>query len=35
MNPRAIALASVILITPALAAAQNPMMAAVKAQHDR
>jgi len=35
MNPRAIALASVILITPTLAAAQNPMMAAVKAQHDQ
>jgi uncharacterized damage-inducible protein DinB len=35
MNFRSIALASVILIAPTLAAAQNPMMAAVKAQHDQ
>jgi len=35
MKPRAIVLASVILITPTLASAQSPMMAAVKAQHDQ
>ena len=32
---RALALASIILIAPAIARAQNPMMAAVKAQHDQ
>ena len=35
MNPRAFVLASVILGTPALAFAQNPMMAAIKAQHEQ
>jgi uncharacterized damage-inducible protein DinB len=35
MNPRSFVLASVILSTPALVHAQNPMMAAVKAQHDQ
>ena len=32
---RALALASIILIAPAIARAQNPMMTAVKAQHDQ
>ena len=32
---RALALASIILVAPAIARAQNPMMAAVKAQHDQ
>ena len=32
---RALALASVILIAPAIARAQNPLMTAVKAQHDQ
>ena len=32
---RVIALASVILGAPALAFAQNPMMAAIKAQHEQ
>ena len=35
MNPRAFVLASVILGTPALALGQNPMMAAIKAQHEQ
>ena len=35
MNPRPFVLASVILSIPALVSAQNPMMAAVKAQHDQ
>ena len=35
MNPRAFVLASVILSTPALVSAQNPLMAAVKQQHDQ
>ena len=35
MNPRSFVLASVILSIPALVSAQNPMMAAVKAQHDQ
>ena len=35
MNPRAFVLASVILGTPALAFAQNPMVAAIKAQHEQ
>ena len=35
MNPRAFVLASVILSSPALAFAQNPLMAAVKGQHDQ
>ena len=35
MNPRAFVFASVILGTPALAFAQNPMMAAIKAQHEQ
>jgi uncharacterized damage-inducible protein DinB len=35
MNPRSFVLASVILGIPALVSAQNPMMAAVKAQHDQ
>ena len=35
MNPRAFVLASVILGTPALAFSQNPMMAAIKAQHEQ
>ena len=32
---RAMAVASVVLIAPAIAHAQNPMMAAVKAQHEQ
>ena len=35
MNPRAFVLASAILSTPALVSAQNPLMAAVKQQHDQ
>src|SRR5688572_20856845 len=35
MNPRAFVLASVILSAPALVFAQNPLMAAVKGQHDQ
>ncbi len=35
MQPRAFAIAFVILSTPALVSAQNPMMAAVKGQHDQ
>jgi uncharacterized damage-inducible protein DinB len=35
MNSRAFVLASVILSTPALVSAQNPLMAAVKGQHDQ
>jgi uncharacterized damage-inducible protein DinB len=35
MNQRTFVLASVILATPALVSAQNPMMAAIKAQHEQ
>jgi uncharacterized damage-inducible protein DinB len=35
MNLQAFALASIILGTPALVSAQNPMMSAVKAQHEQ
>ena len=35
MNPRALVLALFVLSTPALVSAQNPLMAAVKVQHDQ
>jgi uncharacterized damage-inducible protein DinB len=35
MQPRAFAIAFVILSTPTVVSAQNPMMAAVKGQHDQ